>query len=88
MYGGLPNFNSTGFIRNHTVISEWENQLPTLVIHGLNDYCDAGTVRVLVNDIKRVGARAGLRLHAECLDAGSIKGRWENPLIDEIGWIP
>ena len=46
LYNWVPDFNANNFIDYHDVITEFDNQYPTLIIHGVNDVCSAGTVRI------------------------------------------
>jgi len=59
-----------------SVITAWDNELPTLVYHGVDENCEIDIVRLVIDNIESVGDAAGKDLYAECLVVGS-KGNGE-----------
>ena len=50
---GLPEFGKfSSFSAEAPIIEEWDNTLPTLIIHGIDDECDSGLVHGILKLFK------------------------------------
>jgi hypothetical protein len=49
-------------------ITSFENMLPTLILHGLGDNCNTGSVEKIVDVFKGFNKIHGTKLYVECLE--------------------
>ena len=61
------------YLKNNTVIKEWDNTLPILLYHGISMSCEDDVMLNLKKVITQVGEDAGKDLHVECIIEG-VKG--------------
>ena len=71
--GFLDQIDVEEYLKTNPVIKEWDNTLPTLIYHGINDNCDDGQINNLIGVIGRVGEANGKTLHAECMVIGGTQ---------------
>ena len=51
-------------------IKDWDNELPTLICHGINDECDTGLIRMIKGYIRDTGTNSNKTLFTECIVEG------------------
>ena len=55
------------------VIEEWDNELPTLIFHGVDDACDAGFIDETKMLIAESAAHSGKKIVVECIVEGKME---------------
>ena len=79
MFDLTPGFDTFEFLENHDYIPKFENEFPTLVMHGINDNCKTGGVDVFIAHIQKLNNIYGMNLHAECIEVGTLDEKYYNP---------
>jgi len=68
--GYLDQIDVEQYLKTNPVIKDWDNTLPTLFYHGINDNCDDGQIANFIKIMGQVGEANGKTLHAECMVIG------------------
>jgi len=76
--GYVDKIDVEDYLKTNPVIKEWDNTLPTLIYHGINDNCDDGQINNFIKVIGQVGEANGKQLHAECMVIGGTQQNFES----------
>jgi hypothetical protein len=52
-------------------IKEWDNELPTLIMHGINDSCDALFIKETKLLIEATAALSNKMVYVDCISEGN-----------------
>jgi hypothetical protein len=48
-------------------ITDWDNELPTLIMHGVNDECGSGLINMIIEILEKTGQNSGKTIFADCI---------------------
>jgi len=59
-----------GDVKTVPGIEEWDNELPTLIVHGVDDSCDSGLVHFAKWAISKTAEKSNKNITVECISEG------------------